>query len=52
MKHDSPLVLLNLYGFSGGNYAGNVYDINGISPSIMSTKGGNKEPIIIVVYET
>ncbi len=29
----------NLYGFSGGNYAGNVYDKDSLCPSI-STMGG------------
>ena len=24
----------NIYGFDGGNYAGNIYDINGLAPAI------------------
>lgn len=37
----------NLYGFGGGNYAGNVYDINGLSPTIRTPTGGGLEPMII-----
>lgn len=31
----------------GGNYAGNVYDINGLCPTINSSQGGNRQPMVI-----
>ena len=37
----------NIYGFDGGNYAGNVYDPENIAPTLRSHSGGNTEPIII-----
>ena len=33
---------------SGGSFAGNVYDINGLCPAINTAGGGNREPIILV----
>lgn len=51
MKRNKPVVLANLYGFTGRSYAGNVYDVGGIAPNILSTKGGNKQPIVVVIYE-
>lgn len=43
--------LFNIYGFTGGSYAGNVYDLRGISPSINTCGGGNREPMIITDME-
>lgn len=37
----------NIYGFSGGNFAGNVYDSKGISPTIRTYQGGNQQPCIM-----
>ena len=38
--------LCNIYGFSGGNYAGNVYGIDGIAPTITCVGGGgNRVPL-------
>lgn len=37
----------NLYGFDGGNYAGNVYSTNGVAPTIRTFQGGNQQPMII-----
>lgn len=37
----------NLYGFSGGNYAGNVYEKNNLCPTINTCQGGGKQPMII-----
>lgn len=39
----------NIYGFGGGNYAGNVYDKAGISPTIRTCQGGNQQPIIVAM---
>lgn len=40
----------NLYGAMGGNYAGNVYDMNGLCPTI-NTCGGGREPMIVETKE-
>lgn len=37
----------NIYGFGGGNYAGNVYDDEMISPAIRTYQGGNQQPMTI-----
>lgn len=37
----------NIYGFNGGNYAGNVYEKNKLSPTILNMQGGNRQPMII-----
>ena len=43
----------NLNGFTGGSFAGQVYDINGIGPSVTTCSGGGREPHIIIddLYE-
>ncbi|MBD5464079.1 MAG: hypothetical protein HDR24_13675 [Lachnospiraceae bacterium] len=38
----------NIYGFDGGNYAGNVYEKEGLCPAIRANSGGNTQPMIIV----
>lgn len=38
----------NIYGFNGGNYAGNVYAKDGLCPAIRANSGGNTQPMIIV----
>lgn len=40
----------NIYGFDGGNYAGNVYDKGGLCPTLRSHQGGNQEPMITEQY--
>lgn len=37
----------NLWGATGGNYAGNVYDKNYIAPTVNTCGGGYREPIIL-----
>lgn len=37
----------NIYGFDGGNYAGNVYDDEMLSPTIRTYQGGNQQPMIV-----
>ena len=37
----------NIYGFTGMNYAGNVWDQNGLSPALLTMTGGNRQPLII-----
>lgn len=51
-KHDLGVVMKekkigNLYGFSGGNYAGNVYEKNNLCPTINTCQGGGKQPMLI-----
>lgn len=45
------IVLGNIYGYVDSNYAGNVYDDTGISPTLTVMSGGNRQPMIIVCYE-
>lgn len=37
----------NIFGFSGGNYAGNVYDKCHLSPTLNTMQGGCKQPMIV-----
>lgn len=46
MNDDKVIRLFNIYGFNGGNYDGNVYDVTGCS-SVITTKGGSKNLIIV-----
>lgn len=39
----------NIYGFDGGNYAGNVYDDKMLSPTIRTYQGGNQQPMIVAI---
>jgi hypothetical protein len=43
--------LFNIYGATGGSYAGNVYDRNAIAPAILANGGGNSQPLIVVYEE-
>lgn len=37
----------NIFGFTGGNYAGNVYDQNYMCPTLNTMQGGWKQPMVI-----
>ena len=37
----------SIYGFAGGNFAGLVYDTGGVSPTLKTMQGGNRQPLII-----
>lgn len=39
----------NIYGFDGGNYAGNVYDCEAISPAMRTFQGGNQQPMVVAM---
>lgn len=39
----------NIYRFDGGNYAGNVYDDEMLSPTIRTYQGGNQQPMIVAM---
>ena len=43
--------LFNIYGFSGGSFAGNVYGIEGIAPTLNCAGGGNRMPLILIENE-
>ena len=44
----NPVRLGNIYGEQfGTGYAGNVWDENAISPTIMTMQGGNRQPLIV-----
>ena len=36
----------NIFGFTGGNYAGNVYDKDHLSPTLNTMQGGDRQPKI------
>lgn len=40
----------NLYGFTGGSFAGMIYSPQGLCPTINCMGGGNREPMI-ALYE-
>lgn len=37
----------NIFGFLGGNYAGNVYDKCHLSPTLNTMQGGCKQPMVV-----
>lgn len=41
----------NIFGSTGGNHAGNVYDKNYLAPALNTCQGGYREPIIIEYIE-
>ena len=47
MNDIKAIRLFNIYGFSGMSYAGNVWDINGICPTLNTMTGGNRQPLIL-----
>ena len=48
MNDIKPIRLFNIYGFTGMNYAGNVWDTEGLAPALLTMTGGNRQPMIIV----
>ena len=51
MNDDGVIRLGNMFGATGGNYAGNVYDVHGKAPTVNTCGGGYREPIIVEVEE-
>lgn len=39
----------NIYGFDGGNFAGNVYHKDSCSPTIRTYQGGNQQPCVVAM---
>lgn len=37
----------NLFGATGGSFAGNIYDPEGLCPTINTAGGGMREPMIL-----
>lgn len=50
MEEPTEKKIGNLYGATGGNFAGNVYDDTGLAPSISTCGGGNQQPMIPSKY--
>ena len=45
-------LLGNIYGeHCGTGYAGNVWDSNGLAPTLMTMQGGNRQPMVLEVKE-
>lgn len=48
MSEEGKVIWLgSLYGLGTG-FAGNVYDINGIAPTLGTMQGGGREPSILI----
>lgn len=41
----------NLFGATGGSFAGNIYDPSGLAPTLNMAEGGYREPMILEIYE-
>lgn len=41
----------NIFGATGGSFAGNIYNPEGLCPTINTAGGGYREPMIIEFYE-
>ena len=37
----------NIFGATGGSYAGQVYDTNYLGPSLTTMQGGDRQPMIV-----
>lgn len=56
-KHDLGVIMVeiqekrlgNIYSFDGGNYAGNVYDKECISPTLKTMQGENSQPMVVAM---
>lgn len=47
-----PIRLFNIYREDRGTgFSGNVYDTEGLAPTITTMGGGNREPLIMESYE-
>lgn len=47
---DVPIRLTNIYDERfGTGYAGNVWDTNGISPTLQTAQGGNRQPLVVEI---
>ena len=46
---DDVIRLGNIFGFTGGSFAGLVYDPKGLAPTVNTAQGGLRMPLIIEV---
>lgn len=46
------MLLGNLFGATGGNFAGNVYTDDGLCPTINTVGGGHRQPMILIKQAT
>lgn len=44
-------LLFNIFGYTGGSFSGNVYDVNSIAPTLNTMSGGYRQPIILTDME-
>ena len=53
MKNTScnSIFLGNIYNGKHDGYAGAVFSVNGICPTIKANSGGNSQPIVVIKYE-
>lgn len=50
-RKDSLVRIGNIYGFTGGSFAGMIYSPTGLCPTINTAGGGNREPMIATYEE-
>lgn len=51
MNNRQPIRIGNIYrdcNNTGGNFAGNVFDIKGIAPALRTMQGGGNQPIVVI----
>lgn len=41
----------NIYGFTGGSFAGSIFGTDGLSPALKPFGGGQREPLILLYEE-
>ena len=52
-ENKTPVRVGNIYNENfGTGYSGNVWDVNGISPTITTTQGGGRVPMILIKSNT
>lgn len=49
IERKKEIKLGNIYGYEGGNYAGNIYDKENLAPTISTMGGGNRQPMIVAM---
>lgn len=50
MMENTEKRLGNLFGCTGGNFAGNVYDKNYICPTILTLQGGQRQKKLNIIH--
>lgn len=53
MRHNKVRRLFNVYSSRyNTNFAGNVWDMQGVCPAITTMSGGGRQPMIMLINET